>query len=238
LDSNVSAWRQRRRGLLAGAFVLGLGLSFYFWVEHEIAWLKAQNDPYGLEVLSREPDGIEEFIHSDDGARLHSVSKGSGTPVVLVHGLSISLLEWNILWPLLADGRHRVIAFDLRGHGKSTVGSDGMTSAAMARDIARVLEHYNVDNGVLVGHSLGGFVSTVFLTDHPEIANRRFAARFSSRRSQERSFKAALDGIRGPRMPMGHGGNASVTRLPGRWSELAWCLCWHERTLDMCSAAA
>jgi non-heme chloroperoxidase len=163
----------RRKVGIAAGILFCLVLSFFLWIEHEIRWLKSQPDPYGLEVLSKEPDGVEEFIRSVDGAQLRAVSKGTGTPIVLIHGLSISLLEWNILWRKLVDSGHRVIAFDLRGHGKSTVGSDGMTSAAMARDTARILEHYDVRNGVLVGHSLGGFVATVFLVDQAKTANER-----------------------------------------------------------------
>jgi non-heme chloroperoxidase len=163
----------RKRIIAAAASLFGLGLISFLWIEHELAWLKAQPDPYSLEALSKEPDGAEEFIPSVDGARLRAVSKGSGTPVVLIHGLSCSLLEWNVLWPMLVDAGYRVIAFDLRGHGKSTIGNDGMTSAAMARDVARILEHYKVIDGILVGHSLGGFISTVFLTEPQNKAGER-----------------------------------------------------------------
>ena len=60
-------------------------------------------------------------------------------------------------------GEDRVVAFDQRGHGGSTIGSDGIGSRQMASDYGAVLEAYDVNNGVLVGHSMGGFLALAFL---------------------------------------------------------------------------
>jgi non-heme chloroperoxidase len=76
------------------------------------------------------------------------------------------------VWDLLVARRHRVIAFDQRGHGRSTLGSEGIGSEPMAADFAAVLEHFDVHDGVLVGHSMGGFVAIRALLDHPELARR------------------------------------------------------------------
>jgi non-heme chloroperoxidase len=163
---------KRKLGIAAAALLV-LVLSVFIWIKWELASLKAQAEPYSLEALSKEPDGIVELIPSSDGALIRAVSKGSGRTVVLVHGLSQNMLEWSVLWPKLVEAGYRVIAVDLRGHGKSTVGSDGMTTAAMARDVAQILEHYDVRDGILVGHSLGGFIASVFLTEQSKVANER-----------------------------------------------------------------
>jgi non-heme chloroperoxidase len=82
------------------------------------------------------------------------------------------LLEWNIVWDALLARGHRVIAFDQRGHGRSTIGSGGIGSEPMAGDVAAVLEHFDVRAGVLVAHSMGGFLAIRALLDHPDLAGR------------------------------------------------------------------
>jgi non-heme chloroperoxidase len=73
----------------------------------------------------------------------------------------------------LVKSGFRVIAFDQRGHQKSTIGKDGINSKAMANDYKTVLEHFDVKNGILVGHSMGGFLSIKFMLDYQEITNER-----------------------------------------------------------------
>ena len=76
------------------------------------------------------------------------------------------------MWDELLGRGYRVIAFDQRGHGRSTIGSAGIGSETMAADDAAVLDHFDVHDGVLVGHSMGGFVAIRAVLDHPEIPQR------------------------------------------------------------------
>jgi len=66
-----------------------------------------------------------------------------------------------------------VIAFDQRGHGASTIGRDGLGSAALASDYAALLDHFGVEGGTLVAHSMGAFLSIVLCLREPALANRR-----------------------------------------------------------------
>ncbi|MFM7044444.1 MAG: alpha/beta fold hydrolase, partial [Ilumatobacteraceae bacterium] len=66
----------------------------------------------------------------------------------------------------LVQRGYRVIAFDQRGHGRSTVGSDGVGSRQMADDYLAVLRAFDVRGGVLVGHSMGGFLAIRALIEH------------------------------------------------------------------------
>lgn len=127
-------------------------------------------DPYPREVLATDLHGREEFISRPDGTALRAVSAGTGPPVVLAHGFGVTAQEWNLVWDRLIERGHRVIAFDQRGHGRSTLGTEGSGSAPMAADYAAVLAHFDVRDGVLVGHSMGGFVAIRAVLDHPEVA--------------------------------------------------------------------
>jgi len=113
-------------------------------------------------------EGAERVVERPDGTRLRTISVGSGDrTAVLAHGYGFTADEWNLVAPRLVEQGFAVIAFDQRGHGASTIGSDGIGSAQMASDYGAVLESYDVQGGVLVGHSMGGFLSIAFLLDDP-----------------------------------------------------------------------
>ncbi len=89
--------------------------------------------------------------------------------VLAIHGITAS----HVAWPLLAEAMPdvRIIAPDLRGRGRSRdlPGPYGMPSHA--DDVAAVLEHLAAAPAVVVGHSMGGFVSLVLADRHPELVN-------------------------------------------------------------------
>lgn len=92
-----------------------------------------------------------------DGARMAFDDAGSGRPVVLIHGVSMSrrFFERNV--EPLAE-RFRVINVDLRGHGESPAHDGGHTVAQYARDVRHLLEGLGLDGAVLVGWSMGSLV--------------------------------------------------------------------------------
>lgn len=81
---------------------------------------------------------------------------GSGTPVLLVHGITENATSWDPLIDRLTPGR-RVVAMDLRGHGRSGTAAH-YDLEAMAGDVAAVSMSLGLDRPHLVGHSLGGIV--------------------------------------------------------------------------------
>jgi len=111
--------------------------------------------------------GDERFIERPDGTRIRTRSLGDGADtVVLAHGYGFTMDEWNIIAPMLAERDFRVIAFDQRGHGHSTPGSDGIGSIQMAGDYDAVIRGYDVEDAILVGHSMGGFLSMLYMLEH------------------------------------------------------------------------
>jgi len=90
--------------------------------------------------------------------------------VLLVHGVTASHLAWPFVVARLPGVR--VIAPDLRGRGRSNEISGDAGMAAHAADLAALLDAVGIDQTVVVGHSMGGFVSIVFAHLHPERVSR------------------------------------------------------------------
>ncbi len=103
-----------------------------------------------------------------DGTQLRVLARGSGRPVVLLHGITLSADVWTRQLRDLGDAGYRVVAPDLRGHGRSTVGTGGLGLDRVVDDIHEVLEQMELDEAVLVGHSMGGMLALRLLTrDRP-----------------------------------------------------------------------
>ena len=109
----------------------------------------------------------ERIVTSNDGTRLSTVSMGSGTPVVLAHGFGLDMHCWNVVADDLVSKGFKVIAFDQRGHGRTDVGSEGVGSRQMVDDYLAILRAYDVSGGILVGHSMGGFLAIRALIERP-----------------------------------------------------------------------
>lgn len=82
-----------------------------------------------------------------------------GEPIVLLHCYTCSLRWWDQMVPLLNE-RHRVITFDLLGHGGSEKPTSGYEIENQAAAIAAALNGLGVTSATVVGHSLGGLVAT------------------------------------------------------------------------------
>ncbi|WP_309082975.1 alpha/beta hydrolase [Chelativorans sp.] len=91
-------------------------------------------------------------------------SCGEGSPpIVLLHGFSFDMRAWEPQVSLLAR-RHRVVRYDLRGFGKSSL---PRSQYDHAEDLARVLDVLRLDRPLLVGLSLGANVSLAFAAKFP-----------------------------------------------------------------------
>ena len=129
----------------------------------------AEGHPLGLPASA-------EHVHlpTSDGGTMFVVATGQGRPVVLLHGITMRSEAWAYQLHQRLDAR--LIAVDLRGHGRSFPGADGATLALCARDLCQLLEGLDLRDVVLVGHSLGGMTIGQFLLDHREVADSRVAA--------------------------------------------------------------
>ncbi|HWB49386.1 MAG TPA: alpha/beta fold hydrolase [Stellaceae bacterium] len=104
-----------------------------------------------------------------DGMEIHYESHGSGPAVLLSHGYGATSRMWDGQVAAFA-GRYRVIAWDMRGHGKSGDPADPAlySQALTVGDMAAVLDACGVERAVIGGLSLGGVMSLAFHIVHPD----------------------------------------------------------------------
>jgi haloacetate dehalogenase len=116
--------------------------------------------------------GFTEHNIATSGATIHTLSAGSGPPVLLLHGFPQTLAAWHKIAPQLAED-FTVIATDLRGYGDSSKPPDGenhfgYSKRATAQDQVEVMRHFGFDRFAVVGHDRGGRVAHRMALDHPE----------------------------------------------------------------------
>ena len=106
------------------------------------------------------------FITTPDNTRLYVKDWGSGRPVILLHGWPLSADSWDDQALALAEAGHRVIAYDLRGFGRSSQPWSGYDYDTLADDLAAVIEQTGAQDAVLVGFSMGGGEVARYLSRH------------------------------------------------------------------------
>ncbi|MEV6136669.1 alpha/beta hydrolase [Nocardia sp. NPDC051990] len=118
-------------------------------------------------------------VTTRDGAKLrvHAYGPAEGDVIVLIHGWSCCIEYWNPQINAFAE-RYRVVAYDQRGHGESTLGSTGPSAQTLADDLEAVLEATLPlgKRAVLVGHSMGGITLQAWASRYPEQVTRRACA--------------------------------------------------------------
>ena len=97
-------------------------------------------------TVGRENSADIEIYYEDHGA---------GQPVVLIHVYPLSGRGWDKQVPALLEAGYRVITYDRRGFGKSSQPTIGYDYDTFAADLSTLLEHLDLRDAVLVGHSMG-----------------------------------------------------------------------------------
>ena len=94
-------------------------------------------------------------------------TKGTGNPLVLLHGFLESSKIWEPFIPGLAVKR-QVICIDLPGHGRSGLISEVHSMGLMADVVKAVLDHLEISSATILGHSMGGYVALAFCEKFPQ----------------------------------------------------------------------
>lgn len=97
---------------------------------------------------------------------------GERRPVVVTHGAGMDHRMFDAQVYALHEAGHRVVAWDQRGHGESSLAPDTRFTAATALDdLIALLDHLGLDHPILIGHSLGGNLSQALVRRLPERAH-------------------------------------------------------------------
>jgi pimeloyl-ACP methyl ester carboxylesterase len=105
------------------------------------------------------------------GVQIRYVARGTGTPVVLLHGLTGSSarhFEATGIIDALVGAGYRAIAMDVRGHGESGKPHDeNAYGMPMVMDVVRLLDHLDINRAHVVGYSMGGAIANQLLVKYP-----------------------------------------------------------------------
>ena len=106
---------------------------------------------------------------SVDGINIYYEVRGAGPTILLSHGYSETSQMWCAQFDALAVD-HRLIVWDMRGHGRSDYPEDqsAYTQADTVRDMVAILDAEGIEQAVIGGLSLGGFMSLKFHLQHPD----------------------------------------------------------------------
>lgn len=147
--------KRRGAGCLAG-LVLALAVAWALHSEPAIGptggWMKGA--------------GVTPAWVDIDGVRVRYVRKGSGPPVVLIHGFASSVYTWKDVLPALA-AQLDVVAIDLPGFGGSDIPRP-LSGASYPGLVIAVMDRLRIDRAALVGNSLGGSIAVSVAADHPQ----------------------------------------------------------------------
>lgn len=93
--------------------------------------------------------------------------QGQGTAVVLLHGFLENSSMWNDMIPKISMS-NRVVAIDLLGHGQTGCLGYIHTMESMAECVDAVLSHLKIDESIIIGHSMGGYVALAYADLFPQ----------------------------------------------------------------------
>ena len=124
-----------------------------------------------LPVAAKEPPSTSApisntMVETRDGTRIHFRDWGAGRPIVFAAPWGMCSDWWDIPTIKLSQRGWRCVSFDRRGHARSDDSCRGYDLDTLADDIAAVLDRLDLQNVVLVGHSMGGAEVVRYLTHH------------------------------------------------------------------------
>jgi non-heme chloroperoxidase len=107
-----------------------------------------------------------DFIETSDGIKLAYTDWGAGKPVVFIHAWALPSAMWDYQIGALSEQGLRCIAYDRRGHGRSSKPGGGYDCDTLADDLSALLTQLDLHGVTLVSHSFGSAEVVRYLTRH------------------------------------------------------------------------
>ena len=147
-----------------------------------------------------------------EGTAFQVHGEGAETAIVLIHGVGMDQRAWQ---PQLAalSRQHRVVTYDMLGHGESRLPAEGVQLADFAAQLLQLLDHLQIAQAHIVGHSMGALVALEFALAHPERCARLLALNAVFQRSPAQ--RAAV--LERARLLQSDGVAATVDSTIERW---------------------
>ena len=128
---------------------------------------------------------------SVNGTTVNFHEKGSGTPLVLLHGFPLDSRIWREQVGALSD-RFRVITPDLRGFGQSK-SNDAFTMESLADDVHALLADVGASPSVLGGLSMGGYVALAYAKKYPTKGSAQWVRGFAEAHREATTLELVPD---------------------------------------------
>jgi pimeloyl-ACP methyl ester carboxylesterase len=132
-----------------------------------VFWFARPADVSFDELRAGIPNAEYSHFADIDGVRVHYQEKGTGTPLVLLHGFTSSTYSWKDVFEPLSQN-FRVIAVDLKGFGFSGKPDGDYSRRAQATLVGHFLDYLKIEKAWLCGNSMGGEIALNFALQNPQ----------------------------------------------------------------------
>ena len=102
-----------------------------------------------------------------DGTAYDLVGSSEAPLIVLIHGLGLCRHLWADHLKTLSDD-HRVLNYDLYGHGESASSPETASLKVYARQLANLMDYLHIEKAAIIGFSIGGMINRRFALDYPD----------------------------------------------------------------------
>ncbi len=153
--------------MLKGLLKLLLALVAIVAIGFSVFWFARPADISFDEVRATVPNSEYSRFAEIDGVRVHYQEKGTGTPLILLHGFTSSTYSWKDVFDPLSK-TFRVIAVDLKGFGFSAKPDGDYSRHAQASLVVHLLDSLKIERAWLCGNSMGGEVALNVAVKSPE----------------------------------------------------------------------
>lgn len=132
-----------------------------------VFWFARPADVSFDDARAEVPNSQDSKFVEIEGLRIHYQEKGTGTPLVLLHGYTSSTYSWKDVFEPLSQN-FRVIAVDLKGFGFSGKPDGDYTRRAQAVLIAQILDRLKIERSWFAGNSMGGEIALNIALQNPQ----------------------------------------------------------------------